>query len=593
MPSDGPVPRLPDRRGAYLAIAGAMIVFGLPGALGALGWWFARKALGRTEWVIVAVTAAVGAALLGRQVSDYFAWLFGTIFSQPRPPFPWLVVLVYAMGFSAGLGLVSGTAVGTKVVARVRPGAGDTKVLPEISARKPVRIVQPAGGIIHTAAERHLNQDPDTARPGVVLGIDQHRRPVVLTLEELKTHALVFGSTGSGKSVLLSRLVAGLGDLGISGLVLDLKEDTGPGGMRDFCSTYAAAHAIPYQELCLSDPHSRTWFNPLAGMGPDEARDTILSLVEFEAPYWKSINEKALGQLCNLLFWAHECDRTAFEYPTIVRMGRLLERGGKDQGMKRALKRELVTVLERVPGVSEDDFSSILNPSPDEMQAAPGLGARLTAMYETQAGRTVLRGGPGREVLDVTRPGITYVGLDSQGKPELTKIISSAMLQRLAVFSSQRTTSRDEKPAQRFIVVDEANWVNREIIQNILSRARGAGISMVLATQGPLDWRDHRGDDFGKLAQNTNVAIIMSQGEYESAQRCADFIGYERRTELSHRVTGSEILDSGTARTVTGHIVTPDEIRSMGVGEAIVRVGRPEVRVCYVAVKPRDPRASV
>jgi energy-coupling factor transporter ATP-binding protein EcfA2 len=77
----------------------------------------------------------------------------------------------------------------------------------------------------------------------------------MLNESELAMHALVFGSTGSGKSKTLESLAGSLLDLGWEGMIVDLKEDTKPGGLRDWCYQYATNHAVPYQELRLSDPN--------------------------------------------------------------------------------------------------------------------------------------------------------------------------------------------------------------------------------------------------------------------------------------------------------------------------------------------------
>lgn len=386
----------------------------------------------------------------------------------------------------------------------------------------------------------------------------------------------------------IKAIAGGLLDLGWDGLILDLKEDTTTDGLLDWCEIYAAHHALPFQELCLSDPAPTRWFNPLAGLGPDEARDAILSLQEFDAPYYKAINQKQLGQLTNLLYWAHEADPTQFEYPNPLQMGRILSKSS----LPSAVKKYAAVVTTQIPGVEQDDFHVLLKPSKAEADAAPGLGARITSMYDTQAGRTVLRPAEGRSELDVTQSGLTYVGLDSQGKPDLTKMISSAMLQRLSAYAAQRTTGRTghDKAKPRFLIVDEANWVDRIIIQNLLSRARGAGITMILATQGPRDWIDARGDDFAKLGQNTNVAIIMSQGEPTSAEICADYIGKEEYYQVTNKIEDGVIYAAGSVRSDLTHRVTPDQLRSLEIGEAVLRVGKPTEKVTWLSIRVRDPK---
>jgi hypothetical protein len=206
---------------------------------------------------------------------------------------------------------------------------------------------------------------------------------------------------------------------------------------------------------------------------------------------------------------------------------------------------------------------------------------------------------------DVTNPGLTYIGLDSQGKADLTRVISSSILQRLSVYAAQRTIGLVGKDAPRFLIVDEANWVNRTITQNLLSRARGAGISMWLCAQGPKDWIDKTGDDWGKLTQNINVAIIMRQGEPESAELCADFLGKEVKTKTSERVAqvnsmlgqrrvknDGKVVNEYQVQTELDYRVPIDALRELTVGEAVVRVSAPQQRLEYTRILMRDPSAT-
>ncbi|MGH9153260.1 MAG: hypothetical protein ACRD03_12875 [Acidimicrobiales bacterium] len=52
-------------------------------------------------------------------------------------------------------------------------------------------------------------------------------------------------------------------------------------------------------------------------------------------------------------------------------------------------------------------------------------------------------------------------------------MISSAVLQRMSVYAAQRSTAKVGE--QRFLIIDESNFVARQIVMNLLSRARSAG----------------------------------------------------------------------------------------------------------------------
>ena len=454
----------------------------------------------------------------------------------------------------------------------------------------PVKIPVPSSGNIADLTRNSNSLDvvggkrliPLGSRDGHVVGIKE---------EELNTHMMIFGSTGSGKSEAIKTMIGALMDLGWSGMVLDLKEDAKIGGLYDWCQTYAHFKGLPFQQLRLSDPDPEMWFNSIAGMGPDEARDTILSLNSFEAAYWEAINKKQLGQICTLMFEANEVNPERFDAPSMLDIGRVL--GSPD--LPNAVKAMAATVLQALPGRSKEDFSALLTPSKDEAESAVGFGAKLTSIYETRAGRVVLRPGTNRTALDVTAEGLTYIGLDSLGKPDMTKMISSSVLQRMSVYASERTTASNGKSVKpRFLVIDEANFIHRRIVANLLSRARSAGIAVVLCTQGPKDFEvgsDANMPGFAALAQNCNIALIMSQGDMENAELAAEHVGKRDRADVTQKVTLGELDEAGTMRLVRDYIVAPDKLREFGVGEGVIRVGKPNHRVEMVKITMRDPRS--
>ena len=123
-------------------------------------------------------------------------------------------------------------------------------------------------------------------------------------------------------------------DMGFDVTVLDMKEDTEPGGLRDFLRAYSSMHQVPLQEIALGDEQPSYWFNVLADMTADESFDTIMSLVEFDDAYWKALNRKILQQVIEL-YQAAEVAPERFAPPTMLELGKVMEQG---RNMKGAVK---------------------------------------------------------------------------------------------------------------------------------------------------------------------------------------------------------------------------------------------------------------
>lgn len=603
MPETPRAPLTPEEKRRRLIVALVLcvltffVLFPVPVLIALPFGWLTRRYLKRLESIFLLVLSLVYLSLyVGVWVEEYVYWyaaLLGLSAKASVWDIPYLTLVSFA-AFGAGLsGLVRSFSflkfgIGSKVVA-----GHEEQILPTSTERIALASTPVAaqGSTLFTSTPNSLTQSVEPGKRDFPIGVDKTGRPVTVNENEIRMHGLLFGSTGSGKSETIKVLAAGLLDLGWNGLILDLKEDAQKGGLMDWCQTYADYHAIGFQKFRLSDPDPASWFNVLHGMGSDEARDTILASQDFEAAYYRALNELQLGQLITLLYTAHEIDSSRYPVPTVYGIGKILA----SPDLPAATREMVATVIAATPHLGKDDFNTLIRPEKAFVEAASGLGARLTAMYETKVGRNALRDGGSRQPFDVTRPGLSYVGLDSSGKPELTKLVSSSVLQRMAVYAADINNGRIPKGAPRFLIVDEANFVSRKILLELLSRARGAGIACVVSTQGPTDWsaRQPGEPDLTSLVQNTNVSIIMSQGERTNAELCADIIGRAEKNVISERVTDGSLIGSegatGSLSKKVDFLVSPDELRSLTIGEAIVRVGKPAERRSWVKVLMRDP----
>lgn len=574
----------------YIVAACAVLAFGLPVLAAALifavlRWLEAPKYL---WWVSTAVSLAVLATSHETLLGQYKSWMRNLLHADyPRWEIPWTAVFTFGF-IVAG---VAGIFIENKFV---------QKVLDKLPWKK-VSILENNPKVVPTDKEleklagadfSNLSAGGATSVDGeersFVMGVNQKGEEVRISEKQIGMHMLAFGGTGSGKTVSLQVIAGGLLDLGWSGMILDLKEDTGAGGLRDWCEDYATHHAMRYQELALSNAHPDHWFNPLAGLGPDEARDTILSLSRFDDEYYKNVSIRVLGQLLKLMYWAYEVDPKTFPTPTMYQIADIMSKF-QERKCEAECRKMITAVTNSLDGVSEGDFMALLKPDKVEATQAASWGAKIGNLFETQAGRTVLRSDAGRELLDVTQSGLTYIGLDSTSKLDLSKVISAAVLQRISVDAAQRTHGKiTGKPKPKFIIIDEASIVDRTIVHALLSKARSAGVAVILATQGPKDWIDRDGDDFSKLSQNTNVALIMNQGEPESATICAEYIGKAEMVQANLRYQDGQAEDMGSLREMSDYLVKPDQLRQLEIGQAVVRIGKPKNTVSFVKVIPRS-----
>lgn len=575
-----------------MALIGLLFaVFFLPVlVLAGLGYWLARGRVTRREAIVIAAISAIGVVVdLSSVVGGYATWIGSFTPGSHASSWDVPVVPLLLLGTLAAAGalLVASTAVGSQALNRVMKGKASSltsdSLLPDPKRRDKIgTVVAPPS----TMVVRIPGHEGAKSGSQFLLGYGRDNRPVYLSSDEIGTHMIIMGTTGSGKTETLKNIMGGLADVGWDVTVVDLKEDTKPGGLRDFMVNYARHHTLPYQELAISSTDGSFWFDPVAGLGRDETRDTILSLTQFDDAHWQAMSKNLLGQAVGLLWMSHEIDPVNFKAPTMRDIYTLLQDGATLPAKTKKMRAALVS---RLAGYNDDDYSAMKNPNQIEQQAAGTFAAKLQQIYVTDAGQKLLSPRPGMARLDVTRPGFTYIGLDSNGKADLSMIVSSSVLQRMNVYVSERNTGKSQQRGQvkpRVLIIDEAGNVARDIVINLLERARSANIAVILSTQSPMSWRQGE-DDWARITNNTNVAIIMRQGNPDEAETLAEYLGKRQQYTVSQRVSEGEIGDGGSAKLEYDYHVHPEEIRSLAKGEAILRAGTTQ-RVEYVKVALRQ-----
>lgn len=584
------------------ALAGVVLATLPAFLLAAVLWWGLRRRLGRAEALTIAATGAIGFGLHAKaNAVAWFDWMTGPLQGvRGFADVAWVPLLTGTALLLGLMLLLEGTALAAKMplprraTAPASPIQGDESLLPDDAQREAIQVAAPPTVMVSPDDHSLLNDTAPTNR-FIPLGVDINGTPSGIYEDEL-VHGVIFGASGSGKSVSLQALMGALLDLGWDGAMIDLKEDAQKGGMRDWCHDYAVSHAIPYQEMRLSTNEPTSWFNPFEGLSADEARDMIVLLTPGDDQFWSNLSTQMVGQAVRLLFDAHKVDPTRFPFPSPFDLGMLMRQGAQ---MPKYTQEMRAAVLQAMPERSKEDFFSLSNPSQDEAKNAVGFAAKLTTIYQTEAGRLTLRPTEGVPTMNITQGGLTYIGLDSQGKPDLTGMVSTSLLQRVSVWAAQRNVNATGPLPHRFIIIDEANWVNRKIISNLLSRARSSRLHIILATQGPLDWEvaqtSGQGQGvagFNAMAQNVTFSMIMRQGEPKSAQICAEYLGQRTVMRATQRVTDDGLVDA-SARSEMDYVVQPDELRRMRIGEALIMCEVPRERIFYTKIARRDPRAVV
>ncbi|QFZ16978.1 ATP-binding protein [Saccharothrix syringae] len=314
----------------------------------------------------------------------------------------------------------------------------------------------------------------------VVLGMDGEIR---IELESLRKHAIVFAGSGSGKTVLLRRIVEECALRGVSAIVLDPNNDLAR----------------------LGD----AWPRPPADWLPGDEGHAAEYLANTEVVVWtpgraggRPLSFHPLPDFAEVLEDVDEF--TASVEAAVARLIPHARVGGGSKGAVRgqAVLREALTHYARKGGRDLAEFIEVLDDLPEGVSKLSTARATAADLAETLRAAMVndpLLGGAGEPtdpaVLLTPAPGkrarisvISFVGLPS----EVQKQGFVSQLQ-LEVFAWAKRNPAVDRPLGGLVVMDEAQtiapstgWtVSTQSTILLASQARKYGLGLLLATQAP------------------------------------------------------------------------------------------------------------
>lgn len=324
----------------------------------------------------------------------------------------------------------------------------------------------------------------DDSRREIRLGLtaDRHE-PVSANLESLRRHVAVFAGSGSGKTVLLRRIIEECALQGVSSIVLDPNNDLArlgdawpeaPAHWADGDSERAAEY-LANTDVVIWTPGRQGGrplsFEPLPAFGdvlddPDEFLAAVNAAVEALAP---RLN---------------------------------VHRGTVKADQEKAVLREALEYFGREGGSDLDAFAALLSDLPldaSSLWKASHMGADLAQRLQAVRVNDPLFGGAG-ETVDpgmLLRPAVgkrARVSVVSLvGLPSLDQRQSFVNQLQMALFSWIKANPAGDRPLGGLLVMDEAQdlapsgrmTASTESTLRLASQARKYGLGLLFATQSP------------------------------------------------------------------------------------------------------------
>ena len=171
---------------------------------------------------------------------------------------------------------------------------------------------------------------------------------------------------------------------------------------------------------------------------------------------------------------------------------------------------------------------------------------------------------------------VVLFSLNSSRYGKLASQLGSLVVQDVVCAAGDRLDqlAAGEAPPPATVAIDEFAGVGSDNILALFARGRESGLSVVLATQemADLDRAAHGLRD--QVLGNTALKLAHRQDVPASAQIIAQMIGTETRWEVTER-TGTGPFGrygavSRTRREAEQFIVHPNEIKTLGTGDAVL-----------------------
>lgn len=419
--------------------------------------------------------------------------------------------------------------------------------------------------LARTAAARFRDKSPKyTPERGVLVGSDFHSgRPV--HLPPPRSMLTLIGASNTGKTTLASAFVEGMVDFGASLTALDPKAS--PATARR-CRDLAERHGRRFLLVSLEpfgdqslDRHRVHW-NCVGCGNPTEVKDTILAAEDFSEPYYLATGERGvLAAACCLV--------AEGERPNARTLAALLE-----DPETLAARLELA---DRARFGGEAAWLAELTKS--EVSALRGIASRLARLIQSEGGDGLVprAGELELDLEEAMRTGaIVLFSLPASGYPAHASQLARYLTQQVNAVCGQIV--RAGKPARAVLWIDDASGLAAGQLPALYERAREAGVVVMTAVQSLSNLATLGGERLHAAAlDDAEVVAVLRQSLPGAADELAALAGMEEVHDHTHEVSSgagwigvSDETGRRTRRLVERPRVSPEEIKRLGIGEAIL-----------------------
>ena len=362
-------------------------------------------------------------------------------------------------------------------------------------------------------------------------------------------HIFVSGTTGSGKTVLLSNFVKSACMKNYGALIIDGKGDEGKNSLLEITKKFCKEYNRKLYIISMNNPEYSNKYNPFVGANETIAKDMLINMTEWSEEHYKTNTERYIQRLIKLMILSN----INLSFNSII------------ENMPSEKFTFLSKSLTENKIISKDEHLKNIDIAKSSSKIADNASARFLTIAESGVGQ--LFDEKGIDIYKALKEkAIIIFVLNPLLYPE-----TSTAFGRIVLIDTKKAVSKLFKDENRkFFIFDEINVYASSVLVDLINKSRSANVTCIPATQSLSDLENETGDKFkNQIIENCNNYIVLRQNSYKSAEEWAKTLGTKQTMEMTYQMNELGTTKKGSSKRVREFIVHPDEIKSQGTGEAV------------------------
>lgn len=382
---------------------------------------------------------------------------------------------------------------------------------------------------------------------GTFVGLNSSKKKVYLP--DNAKHVFIAGTTGAGKTVLLSNFIKRAITQNYGALIVDGKGDTSKESILQITKDICDKNNKKLYVINMNSPNTSDKYNPFNNGNETIIKDMLVNMSEWSEEHYKINVERYIQRVIKLLYMHNE--KLSFE--TIINY---LNTDKFQELSAKLVKDNIITKEEHLQNIELVNSSG---------KISKDAQARFATIAESQIGQLFNENG-----IDITtaikEKAIILFILNPLLYPETSRAMG-----RLVLIDSKKAVSNLFNTEDRkFFIFDEINVYASNVFLDLINKSRSANVTCFCASQSLADLESLVSESFKhQIIENCNNYFIMRQNSFKSAEECAMLIGTSEKMKMTYQLSDTEATGKGSARKTREFIIHPDEIKSQGIGECV------------------------